>query len=306
MNNLEIFKNADFSQIRVALLNDKPMLNIYDICFNLGYTKEAKGKTYLFKERVENICSTLDIEGLYVTYNDNITGLSPTDRTIEITKDIDFENTWITEENFYDLCLESKAKNARGFRKWVTSEVLPSIRKNGAYLTDSKIEEVLTDPDTIIKLATQLKKERVEKKQLQLINKQKDQLIGELKPKADYMDSILKNKGLVTITQIAKDYGMSGTKMNDLLHDLDVQFKQSGQWLLYSKYHDKGYTHSETIPITHSDGRADVKMNTKWTQKGRLFLYDLLKMNEILPVIEQREDKTKKQGRLKNEQLNKN
>lgn len=129
-------------------------------------------------------------------------------------------------------------------------------------------------------------KEQEEKQTLLLANKQKDQLIGELKPRADYTDSILKNPGLVTITQIAKDYGMSGTKMNDQLHELGVQYKQSEQWLLYSKHHDKGYTHSETIPITRSDGRKDVRMNTKWTQKGRLFLYNLLKENGILPIIE--------------------
>lgn len=75
--------------------------------------------------------------------------------------------------------------------------------------------------------------------------------------------------------------------MNKLLHSLKVQYKESGQWLLYSKYHDKGYTHSQTTPITHSDGRKDVVMNTKWTQKGRLFLYKLLKENGVLPVIEQ-------------------
>lgn len=129
-------------------------------------------------------------------------------------------------------------------------------------------------------------KEQEEKKTLQLANQQKDQIIGELKPKADYTDTILKNKGLVTITQIAKDYGMSAKEMNKLLHDLKVQYKQSNQWLLYSNYHGKGYTHSETIPITHSDGRSDISMNTKWTQKGRLFLYELLKNNGILPVIE--------------------
>ena len=115
----------------------------------------------------------------------------------------------------------------------------------------------------------------------------KNQIIGELKPKADYYDEILKNPGLVTITQIAKDYGMSGKKMNDILHDIGIQYKQSGQWLLYSKYHCMGYTHSETVDITRSDGRPDVKMNTKWSQKGRIFLYDKLKENGILPVIEQ-------------------
>ena len=134
-------------------------------------------------------------------------------------------------------------------------------------------------------------KEQEQKQTLEFANRQKDQLIGELKPKADYMDKILQNTGLVTITQIAKDYGMSGEKMNSLLHELGVQYKQSGQWLLYTKYQDKGYTHSETVGITHSDGRPDIKMNTKWTQKGRLFLYDLLKTNGVLPVIERKEEK---------------
>ena len=125
-----------------------------------------------------------------------------------------------------------------------------------------------------------------EKERLQLESKQKDQIIGELKPKADYTDIILQNKSLVTITQIAKDYGMTAQEMNNLLHELKVQYKMSGQWLLYSNYHDKGYAHSETIPIKHKSGRLEPKMNTKWTQKGRLFLYDLLKENGILPMIE--------------------
>lgn len=132
-----------------------------------------------------------------------------------------------------------------------------------------------------------LEDQRVQIASLETEVKVKEQIIGELKPRADYTDKILKNAGLVTMTQIAKDYGMTGQAMNKLLHDLGVQYKQSGQWLLYSKYQGMGYTHSETVDITRSDGRADVKMNTKWTQKGRLFLYNLLKENGIVPVIEQ-------------------
>lgn len=120
-------------------------------------------------------------------------------------------------------------------------------------------------------------------------NARQKQLIGELKPKADYVDTILRNKGLVTITQISKDYGMSGRAMNKLLAEMGIQYKQSGQWLLYSQYHDKGYTHSETINITRSDGRPDITMETKWTQKGRLYLYERLKKESILPLIEQAE-----------------
>lgn len=114
----------------------------------------------------------------------------------------------------------------------------------------------------------------------------KDQIIGELQPKADYTDRILQNKGLVSVSQIAKDYGMSGQALNAKLHDLKVQYKQGNQWLLYSKYQACGYTHSKTIDIEHTDGRKDVVMETKWTQKGRLFIYELLKSNGILPVIE--------------------
>lgn len=113
-----------------------------------------------------------------------------------------------------------------------------------------------------------------------------EQIISELKPKADYTDRILQSKATVTITQIAKDYGMSGTEMNKILHKLGVQYKQTDQWLLYKKYQDLGYTHSNTVDFTRSDGTKDFKMNTKWTQKGRLFLYNLLKQNNILPMIE--------------------
>lgn len=165
-------------------------------------------------------------------------------------------------------------------------DILPTIRKHGAYLTDTKIEEILSNPDTIIKLATDLKKEREKRKALEVTNNKQQQIIGEIKPKADYTDLILRNKGLVTITQIAKDYGMSGKAMNKKLHELGIQFKQSGQWLLYSDYQAKGYTHSETIDIVKADGTPDIKMNTKWTQKGRLMIYKKLKSIGILPTIE--------------------
>ncbi|MDU4326046.1 MAG: phage antirepressor KilAC domain-containing protein [Clostridium celatum] len=147
-----------------------------------------------------------------------------------------------------------------------------------------EVEKMWNSPEMIMKRALEIANKKVE--HLQLVTSKQKQLIGELKPKADYTDKILKNTGLVTITQIAKDYGMSGQKMNELLHNLKVQYKQSDQWLLYSEHHGKGYTHSETVDIKRSDGREDIKMNTKWTQKGRLFIYDLLKKNYILPLIE--------------------
>jgi len=116
---------------------------------------------------------------------------------------------------------------------------------------------------------------------------QQTQVIGELKPKADYTDRILQSKSLVNANQIAKDYGMSAKTFNKTLHNLGVQYSQGGQWLLYSKHQKKGYTSSETFEFERSDGTQDVNMRTKWTQKGRLFIYELLKTNGILPLIEQ-------------------
>ncbi|GHV98542.1 phage antirepressor KilAC domain-containing protein [Lactobacillus nasalidis] len=190
--------------------------------------------------------------------------------------------TVINESGLYSLVLSSKLPTAKKFKHWVTNEVLPAIRKHGAYMTGEKIEEILSDPDTIIKLATELKAER----EGRLIAEQR---VNELTPKASYYDLVLKNESLVTITQIAKDYGMSGREMNNKLHELKVQYKQGSTWLLYSKYQKTGWTHSDTIVVDRTDGTKKAVMQTKWTQKGRLGLYELLKSNGVLPLIEQEE-----------------
>ncbi len=186
----------------------------------------------------------------------------------------------INESGLYSLIFSSKLESAKRFKRWVTSEVLPAIRKHGIYATDNVIEQTLRDPDYIINVLTEYKKEKEHNLLLQ-------QQVGELKSKADYYDQILKSKKLITVNAIAKDYGMSAQALNKILHDLKVQFKQSGQWLLYAKYHDKGYTSSEPHKYTKKDGTEDFKLHTKWTQKGRIFLYNLLKDNDILPTIEQ-------------------
>ncbi len=185
----------------------------------------------------------------------------------------------INESGLYSLILSSKLPTAKKFKHWVTSEVLPAIRKHGGYLTDEKIKEALYNPDTLIKLATQLKEER----EGRLIAEQQ---VAELKPKASYLDEILANKELITVSVIAKDYGMSAMQFNKLLHNLKVQFKQGKSWLLYSNYQSLGWTSSSTKQVTKKDGSTMNVMNTKWTQKGRLGLYELLKRHDILPMIE--------------------
>ena len=260
MNELQNFNSPEFGDIRIVMVESEPMFCLSDVCRALEITN------------VGNVKQRLSEKGI---------------RTMDtLTKGGNQKLLYINEANLYKTIFQSRKESAQRFTDWVTDEVLPSISKHGAYMTEQVIEKALTSPDFLIRLATQLKEEQEKRKLAESEVKMKNQIISELKPKADYYDEILKNPGLVTITQIAKDYGMSGKKMNDILHSLGIQYKKSGQWLLYDRYSKNGYTHSETVDITRSDGRPDVKMNTKWTQKGRIFLYSTLKEKDILPVIE--------------------
>ena len=145
---------------------------------------------------------------------------------------------------------------------------------------------MIVDP---IERAERWIEEEKERQNLRLANKEQEQRIQEMKPKADYCDSILKNEGLTTITAIAKDYGMSAPTMNKTLNQLGIQYKQGRQWFLYCPYQNKGYTQSQTFDISKNGNSSNVVTHTKWTQKGRLFLYEILKENGIIPTIE-RED----------------
>ena len=262
MNGLQIFNSEEFGDIRTAEIDGKPYFVGTDVAKALGYAKPNNA--------VSTHCRSTLKRGI-ATKQGNMS-----------------EMVLIPEGDIYRLIIRSKLPSAEKFESWVFDEVVPSIRTNGGYIVG---QETLSDDELMAKAILVAQKKIAERDQLIEEQRQqisvKNQIIGELKPKADYYDEILKNPGLVTITQIAKDYGMSGKKMNDILHDLGIQYKQSGQWLLYDKYSKNGYTHSETVDIVRSDGRRDVKMNTKWKQKGRIFLYNMLKEKGIVPMIEQ-------------------
>ena len=195
--------------------------------------------------------------------------------------------TIINESGLYTVILRSDKPQAKPFRKWVTSEVLPSIRKHGVYMTEQTLERALTSPDFLIELATQLKAEQEQRKQLETTVAVQEQQIAELQPKASYYDVVLNCKDLLSITSIAKDYGKSGVWLNRYLHQNGVQYKQGQNWLLYQKYAEKGYTSTKTQTFPGADGQQHTKVHTYWTQKGRLLIYDLLKTNGLLPLIEQ-------------------
>ena len=170
------------------------------------------------------------------------------------------------------------------FRVWVTDEVLPSIRRHGAYFTPATLEAALDDPDYLLQLTLRYKAERDKRKALEA-------KIKEDRLKLDYYNAILRCKAAVPITVIAKDYGMSACAMNKKLNELGIQYKTGGTWCLYQKYADQGYTKTDTYCYRDSVGGDHANVHTKWTQKGRLFLYDALKTAGVLPRMEQEVDK---------------
>lgn len=255
MNNLQIFEGQE---VEVFEFNGKVLFNPYDVGKCLGLTDGAVRKSIRNFNDNQRIKLTQSI----VTNGNNLD--IPTAGRV-----------YLTESGVYKLVFKSNKPQAEKFSNWVTDEVLPSIRKHGAYLTPEKVEEVLLNPDTIIKIAQNLKEEQEKRKQLEIEN-------NELKPKANYCEQVLQSENAVVTTQIAKDYGMSPQALNSILHELGVQYKIDGQWLLYSKYQDKGYTKSCTI----IDRTGETRLQTKWTQKGRLFIYEMLKTVGILPNIE--------------------
>ena len=181
------------------------------------------------------------------------------------------ETRFITEGDLYRLIASSKLPAAQAFESWVFDEVLPSIRRHGMYAVDA----VLDNDELLIATLERLRSERAAKLLAQ-------QALLEAEPKLSYYDLVLQSDSLMTIISIAKDYGLSGKKLNQLLADAGNQFKQSGIWFLYAKYASAGYTQSKTYVLENGQTR----MHTQWTQAGRLFIYDLLKSHGILPVIE--------------------
>lgn len=148
-----------------------------------------------------------------------------------------------------------------------------------------QLEKEWNSPEKVMARALKIADEKIQC--LEIENLQQKQMLAEFSPKASYYDVVLQTPDVVSATQIAKDYGKSAIWLNNILHENKVQFKQGGVWLLYQKYADKGYTKSKTEIYNGSDGKQHSKIHTYWTQKGRLFIYDLLKGVGIYPLIEQ-------------------
>ncbi|TJY14118.1 phage antirepressor [Staphylococcus chromogenes] len=243
MQELQIFNFEDLP-VRTLTVDDEPYFVGNDVAQILGY-EDYRGAINKKVDAEDKLRSQIDYAGQK--------------RSV----------TLINESGLYSLIFSSKLESAKRFKRWVTSEVLPAIRKHGIYATDNVIEQTLKDPDYIITVLTEYKKEKEQNLLLQ-------QEIGELKPKADYVDEILRSNGTLATTQIAADYGISAQKLNKLLHEARLQRKVNKQWVLYSEHMGKSYTESDTIPIVRSDGRENTVLQTRWTQKGRLKIHEIM------------------------------
>lgn len=258
MSKLTIFENKKFGSVRTIEENGKVIFCGTDVASSLGYTNPQKA--------IKDHCKK---DG--VTFRSVIDSLGRNQQA-----------KFISEGNLYRLISHSKLPAAEQFEKWIFDEVLPSIRQHGLYATD----QLLNDPDLAIAAFTALKKERKKAKALEERIAIQNQQIVEMKPKVSYYDLVLNCKDLVAISVIAKDYGWSAKRMNSYLKDKGVQFKQGSIWLLYQKYAELGYTSTKTHSYNGKDGSVHTRPHTYWTQKGRLFIYSLLKSDDILPTIE--------------------
>lgn len=234
-NQITIFNNPRFGKIRTTGSADNPMFCLADVCKAVGLS--AKGVNQrLSKEVISN----------YPLETAGGTQLA----------------LFVNEDGLYDVILDSRKPEARLFRKWVTSEVLPSIRKTGGYIaTNSEMtdDEIMARALLVAKSTIRQRDERIrllesEKSMQTEINRHLSEenegqraLISQMQKGNDYLNTILASKGTVTITQIALDYGVSAIAFNRKLKDMHIQRRVNGQWILYNEFMGKGYVHSRTI-----------------------------------------------------------
>lgn len=248
MDNIKIFKNPQFGSIRTMMQGNEPWFVGKDVAELLGYANPSKA-----------LADHVDDEDKL--NNESLSSLGQ-------------RGGWIINESgLYSLILSSKLPTAKEFKRWVTSEVLPSIRKTGGYITG---QDELSDADLMAKALLVAQKQIEQREQrinaLETANKK-------LLPDAEYGRSLQSKHGITT-TSIAKELGMSAVTLNKRLHELGVQYRQSGQWYLYRKYQNKGLTTTRTVPIVRFDGKPDVRRETLWTMAGHRFIRDLMTKTE--------------------------
>lgn len=277
-NELQIFENAEFGSVRTTKVDGEPWFVGKDVCEVFGDTNYRRSLANIddYDKGVSQIDTAGGKQNMVII---NESGL------YSLLFQMQPQKAKGVSQN--DDLVEKRIQKLKRFKRWVTSEVLPSIRKNGGYIVG---QETLSDDELLAKAFVVAKNKIAERdKRIKALEQEAIEMnktISQMQPKVNYVDVVLQSKSTVCTTQIAQDYGMSAKAFNKILKNLEIQRKVGDQWILYAKYQGKGYVHSDTVNITRTNGQPDVKMNTKWTQKGRLFLYEKLKENGYIPLIE--------------------
>ena len=250
------FNSNIFGTVRMVLANDEPWFVGKDVAECLGYSRTNKMRCMID----DSDCMEIDPQ------NSMYTGLHQNGATLEPNKNIR-RMLLINESGLYQAIFGSTLPTAKNFKHWVTSEILPSIRKHGAYMTNETLEQALMNPDTLIQLALNLKAEQ--------------EKVKELTPKAKVYDAYMSQEGTVSTTTMAKRYGLTARQLNKMLHDLGIQFKIGSTWYLYDKYSGKGYVKMVSAPI---EGSSTLKSYTsmRWTPKGQEFVHNIVQQQLIL------------------------
>lgn len=286
-NEIMTFTNEQFGKLEVLLDGDKFLFPAVECARKLGYEKP--------EDAVHRHCPHSVKHGVGVQTGVKADG-SPALQIVH--------KNYIPEGDLYRLIIRSKLETAQIFESWVFDEVLPSIRKHGTYIMPELLEELQRNTEKNAELLSQLAKEQRNRLELEEKNKELQKLAGDLKkesdllqdknqelesaakasaPKVSYYDIIMQNPATLPVTLIAKDYGYSAKDFNAMLHDFGIQFRIRDTWVLYQQYAGNGYTHDNVY--TTRDTQRTVN-HMCWTQKGRRFLYDFLKGEGIIPMIE--------------------
>ena len=254
-NNMQVFDSPEFGKLEVLLIDGKPYFLAGECAKRLGYARP--------NDAVHQHCRS------------TVKHRTPHPQNPNKTIDANF----IPEGDLYRLIIRSKLPAAERFEKWVFDEVLPTIRKYGAFINEDELLRMQEDSDYSAELLRNLTAER--KKNTALIGR-----VAQLTPKAHYHDIILQCPDAVQVSIIAKDYGMSAVAFNKLLYKLKVQYRIGKTWLLYQFHQGNGYT----VTNTYTKNGMTTLIHTCWTQRGRHWLYELLKSHGILPEVEKRVD----------------
>lgn len=245
-NELKIFESPQFGQVRTAGDAENPIFCLADVCKALDLSAKEVNRRLL----------------------DEVVSKHPITDSIGRTQQALFVN----EDGLYDVILDSRKPEAKAFRKWITSEVLPSIRKNGGYIATEEEDT----PEMILAKAIKIAEQKIMQQKATIEIQERE--IKEIAPMADYTKEVLQSKSTYTLTQIAKDLGFRSIyAFEKWAVENKILYYQSKQWLPTAKYSEDGYFATRTAKYVKSDGTVGSSLSTVVTEKGRLFLHDFKK-----------------------------